>query len=151
MFEVFSMSARAAVTNAHQEARSHGNHYIGTEHLLLGLLGAQHDTAVTTTLNVFNVTSDAIRSCVEDAIGPACDPQPGHLPFSPRAKEALQRARSQAHGPDSVQPAHVMAALMVDSHSTAAKTVTSLGLQPAAVRDHLLNTAPIADQSGGDN
>lgn len=141
VFEAFSMAARAAVTQAHQEARMHGSDYIGTEHLLLGLLGGEQDSAVADALDAFNVAPDAVRARVEDSIGPACEPQPGHLPFSPRAKAALERTRdeTEARGRHSVQPSHVLAALMLDGQSAAAKTVRSLGIQPVAVRDRLLS------------
>jgi ATP-dependent Clp protease ATP-binding subunit ClpC len=91
MFDVFSTTARSSVTEAHQEARSRGNDYIGTEHLLLGVLAVE-DYPVSTTLRAFNLTREAIRSRVDDSIGPEADPTPGHIPFSPRAKSALERS-----------------------------------------------------------
>lgn len=60
----------------------HGSDYIGTEHLLLGLLGGEADSVVADALDAFNVASDAVRARVEDSIGPVGEPQPGHLPFS---------------------------------------------------------------------
>lgn len=132
------MAARAAVTRAHQEARNHGSDHIGTEHLLLGVLG---DSTVGDTLSCFAVTFGEIRSRVEDSIGPAGAPQPGYLPFSRRAKLALKRTRavSDAGGQGSVGSAHVLAALMSDGQSAAAQIVLSLGVQPAEVRERLLN------------
>lgn len=149
VFEVFDIAARAAVTRAHEEARSHGSAYIGTEHLLLGVLGRGPDGAVGETLTALNMTVEAVRARVEDSIGPTGAPQPGYLRFSRRAKLALQRTHtlSTARGQESVGPLHVLAALMSDGQSGAAKTVTSMGVEPAAVRDHLLNS--IAGQSGG--
>lgn len=139
VFEAFSLAARAAVTQAHQEARSHGSDYIGTEHLLLGLL--DRDTTVSETLEAFNVTVDAVRSRVEDSIGPSSEPHPGHLPFSPRAKSALQRTRPEAemHGRQVVEPPHIMAAIMFDAQSAAAKTIARMNLAPTTVRERLLD------------
>jgi ATP-dependent Clp protease ATP-binding subunit ClpC len=142
VFEVFDLAARAAVIRAHEEARCHGSEYIGTEHLLLGVLGSDQDSAVGQALEAVDVTLDAIRSRVEDSIGPACDPQPGHLPFSRRARFALERTRvlSRANGDDSVGPAHVLAALMVDGESAAAQTVMGMGIQPAVLRERVLDS-----------
>ncbi|WP_224111116.1 Clp protease N-terminal domain-containing protein [Mycobacterium avium] len=142
MFEVLNVAARAAVTRAHQEARSHGSEYIGTEHLLLGVLGKDRDSAIGETLRALDMTVEAVRSRVEDSIGPACAPQPGHLPFSQRAKFALERTRAlpQANGDDSVGPAHVLAALMVDGESAAAQTVMSMGIPPAVLRERVLDS-----------
>jgi ATP-dependent Clp protease ATP-binding subunit ClpA len=110
------MPARSAVSRAHSEARSHGNDYIGTEHLLLGVLDGGEDDAVGETLRSFTLTGEAIRSRVEDMIGPVGEPQPGHLPFSPRAKSALERSRYEAEVPGHglVERTHILAALMLD-------------------------------------
>lgn len=153
VFDVFSMAARAAVTQAHQEARSHGTDYIGTEHLLLGLIGTDGDSAVAETLHALNVTFDAIRSRIEDSIGPAGEPQSGHLPFSPRAKSALDRSRYEAEAPGHqlVQPSNILAALMFDAHSAAANTLAGIGVQPTAVRERLLNRGRNANQFGTDD
>ncbi|WP_261879587.1 Clp protease N-terminal domain-containing protein [Mycobacterium marinum] len=143
MFEVFDLAARAAVIRAHEEARCHGSHYIGTEHLLLGVLGSDQDRAVGQALEAVDVTLDAIRSRVEDSIGPACAPQPGHLPFRcRRARFALERTRvlSRANGDDSVGPTHVLAALMVDGESAAAQTVMGMGIPPAVLRERVLDS-----------
>lgn len=138
VFETFDIAARAVVTQAHREARNHGSDYIGTEHLLLGALG---DGAVGDTLRSFAVTFDEIRSRVEDSIGPAGTPQPGYLPFSRRAKLALKRTRamSEASGLDFVRSTHVLAALMSDGQSAAAQAILSLGVQPSALRERVLN------------
>jgi ATP-dependent Clp protease ATP-binding subunit ClpC len=141
VFDVFSMPARSAVTRAHQEARTHGNDYIGTEHLLLGVLDANDDGAVVETLRSFNVTRQAVRWRVEDSIGPVGEPQPGHVPFTPRAKSTLQRSRYEAEvrGHHRVEPSDILAALMWESESAAAKAVASLGVHPADVRGHVIS------------
>ncbi|HEY1839866.1 MAG TPA: Clp protease N-terminal domain-containing protein [Mycobacterium sp.] len=141
MFDVFSMPARSAVTRAHSEARRHGNDYIGTEHLLLGVLEGGGDDAVGKTLRSFRLTGEAIRSRVEDMIGPVGEPQPGHAPFSPRAKSALERSRYEAQVPGhgQVEPPHIFAALMWQDQSAAAKAVASLGVKPTAIREHVLS------------
>jgi ATP-dependent Clp protease ATP-binding subunit ClpC len=141
VFEVFSTPGRSAVIRAHSEARSHGNDYIGTEHLLLGVLEGGEDDPVGETLRSFMLTGEAIRSRVEDTIGPVGEPQPGHLRFSPRAKSALERSRYEAVIPahSLVEPTHILAALMWEAQSAAAKAVASLGVQPTAIREHVLS------------
>jgi ATP-dependent Clp protease ATP-binding subunit ClpC len=148
VFDVFSMPARSAVSRTHSEARSHGNDYIGTEHLLLGVLDGGEDDAVGETLRSFTLTGEAIRSRVEDMIGPVGEPQPGHLPFSPRAKSALERSRYEAEVPGHglVERTHILAALMWEAQSTAAKAVASLGVQPTAIREHVLSYGQNTDR-----
>jgi ATP-dependent Clp protease ATP-binding subunit ClpC len=143
MFDVFSTTARSSVTQAHQEARSRGNDYIGTEHLLLGVL-AVDDDPVSTTLQAFNLTREAIRSRVEDSIGPEADPTPGHIPFSPAAKSALERSRydAEVRGEHVVEPAHILAAVLAEDDSAAAHAVASLGAPPAAIRERALDHGP---------
>lgn len=143
VFELFDVAARAAVIRGHQEARSHGSDHIGTEHLLLGVLSRDRGSAVEETLKTFNVTPEEIRSRVEDAIGPASEPQSGHLPFSQHARLALNRTRalSEAGGHSQVGPPQVLAALMSDGQSAAAKTLMSLAIQPAAVCERVLDSA----------
>jgi ATP-dependent Clp protease ATP-binding subunit ClpA len=69
-------------------------------------------------------------------IGPVGEPQPGHVPFSPRAKSALERSRYEAEVPGHglVERPHILAALMWEDQSPAAKAVASLGVQPTAIR-----------------
>jgi ATP-dependent Clp protease ATP-binding subunit ClpC len=116
------------------------------------VLITDRDSAVAETLEAFNVTFDAIRARVEDSIGPASDPQSGHLPFSPRAKLALERTRCEAEtgGYRLVEPSHILAALMFDTQSAAAKTMASMNLAPTAVRGRLLHRGPSANQSDSD-
>ncbi|WP_122445526.1 ATP-dependent Clp protease ATP-binding subunit [Mycobacterium attenuatum] len=88
--------------------------YIGTEHLLLGVLGSDDET-VCAALDAVSLDLVAVRSRLEDVIGPVAAPEPGHLPFSHRgqgrrAKSALhsQLAAAVADGRDLVEPAHVL-------------------------------------------
>jgi ATP-dependent Clp protease ATP-binding subunit ClpA len=92
-------------------------------------------------LRSFNVTRQAVRWRVEDSIGPVGEPQPGHVPFTPRAKSTLQRSRYEAEvrGHHRVEPSDILAALMWESESAAAKAVASLGVHPADVRGHVMS------------
>jgi ATP-dependent Clp protease ATP-binding subunit ClpC len=105
------------------------------------VLEGGEDDAAGETLRSFRLTGAAIRSRVEDTIGPVGEPQPGHLPFSPRAKSALERSRHEAEipGHSLVEPTHILAALMWEAQSAAAKAVAGLGVQPTAIRERVLS------------
>ena len=78
----------------------------------------------------------------------AGEPQVGHLRFSPRAKSALERSRCEAviSGHSLVEPTHILAALMWEAQSAAAKAVASLGLQPTTIRQHVLSYGRTTDR-----
>jgi ATP-dependent Clp protease ATP-binding subunit ClpC len=105
---------------------------------------AVDDDPVSTTLQAFNLTREAIRSRVEESIGPEADPTPGHIPFSPGAKSALERSRydAEVRGEHVVEPAHILAAVLADDDSAAAHAVPSLGAPPAAIRERALDHGP---------
>jgi ATP-dependent Clp protease ATP-binding subunit ClpC len=92
MFERFTNQSRRAVVLAQEEARELHHTYIGTEHLLLGMLREGTGSAARA-LASMNVTLDAARQAVEASVGRGQSRQPsGHIPFTPRAKKALELA-----------------------------------------------------------
>src|SRR5512133_1242542 len=95
MFERFSGQARQVVVSAQEEARELDHNYIGTEHLLLGLLTAS-DSAAGVSLTVLGYTHDDVQAKVEAMIGRGKAPPGGHVPFTPRAKKVLELSLREA-------------------------------------------------------
>src|SRR5207342_2031971 len=89
MFERFTDRARRVVVLAQEEARMLNHNYIGTEHILLGLV-RERDGVAAMALDSLNIKLDAVRREVEDVIGQGQAPPSGHIPFTPRAKKVLE-------------------------------------------------------------
>ena len=137
VFDDFTERARRAVGTAHHEAYRHATDYLGTEHLLLGLI---HDGAITDTLRAVGLDPIAVRDEIELSIGPSRRVRPAHLPYTPLARKALEHSRTEAQlrGHDLVDAEHILWGLTVGSKSTAAKTLTALGVRPILIRRQLL-------------
>jgi ATP-dependent Clp protease ATP-binding subunit ClpA len=94
MFERFSGQARHVVVSAQEEARDLDHNYIGTEHLLLGLLTS--DSLANSSLNALGYTHDNVQVKVEEIIGRGKASPGGHIPFTPRAKKVLELSLREA-------------------------------------------------------
>jgi ATP-dependent Clp protease ATP-binding subunit ClpC len=95
MFERFSGQARQVMVSAQDEARELDHNYIGTEHLLLGLLAAP-DSLASSSLTALGYTHDEVQASVEAMIGRGKAPGGGHIPFTPRAKKVLELSLREA-------------------------------------------------------
>jgi ATP-dependent Clp protease ATP-binding subunit ClpA len=95
MFERFSGQARQVVVSAQEEARELDHNYIGTEHLLLGLLVAS-DSLAGASLTALGYTRDDVRASVEAMVGRGKGSPGGHVPFTPRAKKVLELSLREA-------------------------------------------------------
>ncbi len=95
MFERFSGQARHVVVSAQEEARELDHNYIGTEHLLLGLLVAS-DSSASASLSALGYTLDGARASVEAMVGRGKASPRGHIPFTPRAKKVLELSLREA-------------------------------------------------------
>jgi ATP-dependent Clp protease ATP-binding subunit ClpA len=95
MFERFSGQARQVVVSAQEEARELDHNYIGTEHLLLGLL-VTSDSLAGTSLTALGYTRDDVRASVEAMVGHGKGAPEGHVPFTPRAKKVLELSLREA-------------------------------------------------------
>src|SRR5208282_1322915 len=91
MFERFTSHARHVVVLAQEEARRMQHNYIGTEHILLGLLG-ERDAVAARVLTGFGISLEGTRQEVLAVIGPGKTAPSGHIPFTPRAKKVLELA-----------------------------------------------------------
>ena len=139
MFERFTDRARRVVVLAQQEARLLGHDYIGTEHLLLGLLADGEGTAARA-LESLGVTLDAAREQVREIIGEGKGPQQGHIPFTPRAKKVLELSLREALnlGDDHIGTEHLLLGLLAEADDVGAQIVARLGASRRAVRDKVI-------------
>jgi Clp amino terminal domain, pathogenicity island component len=113
MFERFTNQSRQAVVLAQEEARELHHSFIGTEHLLLGMLREGTGSAARA-LTSMDVTLDAARQAVEASVGRGKHQPPGHIPFTPRAKKALELAlrESLQLGQNYIGSGHVLLGLI---------------------------------------
>ena len=95
MFERFTDRARRVVVLAQEEARMLNHNYIGTEHILLGLIHEGEGVAAKA-LESLGISLDAVREQVQEIIGPSQQTQSGHIPFTPRAKKVLELSLREA-------------------------------------------------------
>src|SRR5215207_74199 len=95
MFERFTDRARRVVVLAQEEARLLNHNYIGTEHILLGLIHEGEGVAAKA-LESLNISLEAVRSQVEEIIGQGGSSPSGHIPFTPRAKKVLELSLREA-------------------------------------------------------
>jgi ATP-dependent Clp protease ATP-binding subunit ClpC len=142
VFERFSDRARRVVVLAQDEARDLGHDYIGTEHLLLGLL---HDSSGTAchVLTRLKVTPDAVRERVGERVRPGDKTMRGHVPFSPPAKKALELSLREALqlGHNHIGSGHLLLGLLREEDGTAAQVLGDLGVDLARARPLVGETA----------
>jgi ATP-dependent Clp protease ATP-binding subunit ClpA len=138
MFERFTEDARQVVVAAQEQARGLNHDYIGTEHMLLGLLVV--DGIAEATLTSFGVTAERARSEVIRRVGGAGTGASGQIPFTPRAKKVLERALREALGlgHDVVGSEHIVLGLVGERDGVAAQILAELGADPDAIREAVL-------------
>ena len=147
MFERFTQRARHVVVLAQEEARLLDHNYIGTEHILLGLLGEPESVAGVTLAN-FGFTRDAIRAEVAERIGRGKKNAPaGHIPFTPRAKKTLELALREALGlkRNYIGTEHILLGLIRQGEGVAAQILgdhADLTALRTAVTDEVSVTNP---------
>ena len=134
----FTTRVRGALNRARDEAKRHQHQYIGTEHLILGLLG-EEDTLVSDALAKLGVSPLTLRSEVEDRI-PVPTPDAMRrtsidLPYTPRARVVLEQAMAAARelGDGYVGSQHLLLGLVRESHGIAAQALLSLGVTEQAI------------------
>ncbi|MFF5287993.1 ATP-dependent Clp protease ATP-binding subunit [Paractinoplanes globisporus] len=139
MFERFTDQARRVVVLAQEEARLLNHHYIGTEHLLLGLI-SEGDGVAAQALTALGVTLEAARLEVEEVIGAGREATGVHVPFTPDAKNVLELSLREALklGHNHIGPEHILLGLVRDSGNVAAQTLVTLGADPRRVREKVL-------------
>jgi ATP-dependent Clp protease ATP-binding subunit ClpC len=130
-----SEHAREALRLAHEEARALRHSYIGTEHVLLGLLREQ-DGAAASALASLDVTHERVRAAAVRMMGIGVEDVTGELPFTGPADEAIERASREASvfGSERVETEHILLALTRDPSGAAARILLALDAEPAAIR-----------------
>lgn len=132
MFERFTAYARHVVVLAQEEARRLNHNYIGTEHILLGLLGEQEGIGFRV-LESFGMSLDGARQEVAELIGPGKAEAGKHVPFTPRAKKTLELSLREAlnlgHG--YIGTEHILLGLIREGNGVAAQIMTKHGDLPA--------------------
>ncbi|SNY64054.1 ATP-dependent Clp protease ATP-binding subunit [Paractinoplanes atraurantiacus] len=128
MFERFTDRARRVVVLAQEEARALDHDYIGTEHLLLGLI---HEGS-----SGLDISAESARQQVEEIIGRGRHTPGGHIPFTPRAKQVLELALREALqlGHDHIGPEHLLLAIIRENDGVAATVLVRLGADVQQVR-----------------
>jgi ATP-dependent Clp protease ATP-binding subunit ClpC len=139
VFERFTDDARRVVVLAQEEARGLGHPYIGTEHLLLGLL-AEGQGIGARALAAVDVRLERARHEVQLIIDPGTAPAAPHIPFTRRAKKALEASlrESRAMGDESIGTEHMLLGLLDEPDGVAVQIVRSLGIDPAELRSEVL-------------
>jgi Clp amino terminal domain, pathogenicity island component len=134
-FTRFSPGARAAVALAQGAARRLRHHHIGTEHLLLGLLGEGNGLAAQALAEV-GVTEAAAESAVVEEIGYGEDDGPGHIPFTPRSKKVLELSLREALrlGDSQIGTEHVLLGLLREGEGMAITVLERLGVDGDRLR-----------------
>ena len=139
MFERFTDRARRAVVLAQEEARALNHNYIGTEHILLGLLRGEEGVAATA-LQTLGVSLGATRRRVEEIIGEGRETTPGHIPFTPRAKKVLELSLREALqlGHNYIGTEHLLLGLIREDEGVAAQVLKELGADLDRVRQTVI-------------
>jgi Clp amino terminal domain, pathogenicity island component len=135
MFRRFSPGAREVIISAQQEARALHHNYIGTEHILLGLV-RDREGAAGRALHVLGISPDTVREQVLDIIGEGKQEPAGHIPFTPRAKRVLELAVREAVqlGHLYVGTEHILLGLIREGDGVAWHVLDRLGATVPKVR-----------------
>ena len=139
MFERFTDRARRVVVLAQEEARKLHHNYIGTEHLLLGLIHEGEGVAAKA-LESLGISLEAVRQQVQEIIGQGQGPQQGHIPFTPRAKTVLELSLREAQqlGHDYIGTEHILLGLIREGQGAAAQVLVKLGADLSRVRQQVI-------------
>jgi ATP-dependent Clp protease ATP-binding subunit ClpC len=139
MFERFTDRARLVVVRAQEEARALGHDYVGTEHVLLGLI---HDGGgvAAKVLESLAISPEVVRQRVAEVIGQGGQSPSGHIPFTPRSKKLLELAlqESRALGHSYIGTEHILLGLIHDGNGVAAQVLTGLGADLDGAREQVI-------------
>ncbi len=139
MFERFTDRARRVVVLAQEEARLLHHNYIGTEHILLGLIHEGEGVAAKS-LESLGISLEAVRNQVEEIIGQGGSSPSGHIPFTPRAKKVLELSLREALqlGHNYIGTEHILLGLIREGEGVAAQVLVKLGADLSRVRQQVI-------------
>ncbi len=139
MFERFSQEARQVVVAAQEEARLLKHNYIGTEHVLLGLL-RDPETVPGQVLGSFGVTADGAREEIVLTVGPGQEISGGQIPFTPRAKKVLELSLREALslGHNYIGPEHILLGVVREGEGVASAVLAAMGADGEMIRERTI-------------
>jgi ATP-dependent Clp protease ATP-binding subunit ClpA len=139
VFERFTERARQVVVLAQDESRALRHDYIGTEHILLGLLREEEGLAARV-LESLDIAVEDVRAMVARVVGQGDEVTTGQIPFTPQAKSALELSLREALslGHDHIGTEHVLLGLVGERDGVAARILDSFGAEAGIVRDEVL-------------
>ena len=158
MFERFNERARDVIMLAQDESRTLGHNYIGTEHILVGILREQNGLGARV-LDSFGITAEQVRAQIESTVGRGSSTPTGMIPFTARAKETLEAALREALslGHNHIGPEHILLGLVQekkrsrsrisfrpadDKQNLATRILLTLGAEAATIRDEVVRRIP---------
>jgi ATP-dependent Clp protease ATP-binding subunit ClpC len=139
VFERFTDRARRVVVLAQEEARLLNHNYIGTEHILLGLIHEGEGVAAKA-LESLSISLEGVRAQVEEIIGQGGSSPSGHIPFTPRAKKVLELSLREALqlGHNYIGTEHILLGLIREGEGVAAQVLVKLGADLSRVRQQVI-------------
>jgi ATP-dependent Clp protease ATP-binding subunit ClpC len=148
MFERFTDRARRVVVLAQEEARLLNHNYLGTEHLLLGLIHEGEGVAAMA-LESLGISPEAARAQLEEIIGQGQSAPIGHIPFTPRAKKVFELSLREALqlGHNYIGTEHILLGLLREGEGVAAQVLVKLGADLSRVRQQVIQL--LAGYAGG--
>jgi ATP-dependent Clp protease ATP-binding subunit ClpC len=150
VFERFTERARQAVVLAQGEARALKHNYIGTEHLLLGLLREEEGIAARVLVS-FGVTLEAAQVAVTSIVGVGDEAASGQIPFTPRAKKVLELSLREALslGHNYIGTEHMLLGIVRENEGVAAQILVDLGASAETIRGEIVRLLSGGGPSGG--
>jgi ATP-dependent Clp protease ATP-binding subunit ClpC len=148
VFERFTDRARRVVVLAQEEARMLNHNYIGTEHVLLGMIHEGEGLAATA-LEALDISLDDVRADIQSIIGQGQSPPTGHIPFTPRAKKVLELSLREALqlGHNYIGTEHILLGLIREGDGVGAQVLVKRGATLDRVREEVLGL--LAGYEGG--
>ena len=142
MFEHFTDKSIKSIMLAQEEARRSGHNLVGTEHLLLGVVGEGTSFAATT-LKDLGVTLAQARATVEKLTGKGPGYSPANIPFTPKVKRIFEQSFQEARqlGQNAIAPEHILLALIKDSESVAIKVLSAQNVDLTKLRTQMIKNA----------
>lgn len=155
MFERFTERARKVVVRAQDEARFLKQNYIGTEHLLLGLIGEKEGIAAKVLVSM-NVSLEDIKNAIRESVTEGTSEAYEHIPFTPRAKKVLELSLREAlqMGHNYIGTEHILLGLLREGEGVAARVLNSFGIGLESIKEkirELLNKYPFYPQDESAN
>ncbi len=140
MFERFTDRARRVVILAQDEARMLKHNYIGTEHILLGLI-REGEGVAGQALTALGISLEDVRSQVEEIIGQGVESPAGHVPFTPRAKKVLELGHREAVqlGHNYIGTEHILLGLIREGEGVGAQVLVKLGADFIRARQQVID------------